>query len=316
MPGSRRSSPQHATVARRSGELRLERRRRPDPGRPRAPLADQRRLGRARGRLRAAPAPADPDRIRRQPVARAADPALDREPPGRDARPRCRGGRRRRPAADARADRQDRGRDRAPRPDGQRAPGPRPDRGRRRRSSSSTTSTSDGSPSEAAERLRLFAERQGLRLVVDVPEPVAAGPGRRGAARPGRGQPGPQRPQVRASRGSRCAAVRRPDEPGTTPRCGSRSVNAAGPIVLSVTDHGIGIPAADQARIFERFYKVDRVRARAGRRDGPRSGHRAPCRRAAWRPDHRRVGRWARFRPSASGAYRSLRASRSAAPAA
>ena len=32
--------------------------------------------------------------------------------------------------------------------------------------------------------------------------------------------------------------------------------------VLSVIDHGVGIPAADQARVFERFYKVDRARGR------------------------------------------------------
>ena len=31
-----------------------------------------------------------------------------------------------------------------------------------------------------------------------------------------------------------------------------------------VEDHGVGIPAADRARIFERFYKVDRVRVRGG----------------------------------------------------
>jgi two-component system phosphate regulon sensor histidine kinase PhoR len=32
--------------------------------------------------------------------------------------------------------------------------------------------------------------------------------------------------------------------------------------VVSVRDHGVGIPARDQARVFERFYKVDRARQR------------------------------------------------------
>jgi len=33
-------------------------------------------------------------------------------------------------------------------------------------------------------------------------------------------------------------------------------------VVVSVTDHGIGIPRKDQGRVFERFYKVDRARQR------------------------------------------------------
>ena len=35
-------------------------------------------------------------------------------------------------------------------------------------------------------------------------------------------------------------------------------------VVVAVVDRGIGIPAADQPRIFERFYKVDRARVRGG----------------------------------------------------
>jgi len=33
-------------------------------------------------------------------------------------------------------------------------------------------------------------------------------------------------------------------------------------VVVSVTDHGIGIPRRDRDRVFERFYKVDRARQR------------------------------------------------------
>jgi two-component system phosphate regulon sensor histidine kinase PhoR len=33
-------------------------------------------------------------------------------------------------------------------------------------------------------------------------------------------------------------------------------------VVISVTDQGVGIPRKDQARVFERFYKVDRARQR------------------------------------------------------
>jgi two-component system phosphate regulon sensor histidine kinase PhoR len=122
---------------------------------------------------------------------------------------------------------------------------------------------------DAAERLRLFAERQGLRLVVDRPEhlplvrgdearlgqvvvnlvhnalkfgrPEDAGLGLDGGPGPGDGEPDPSRAEVRVA------------------------VRASGAdVVLSVADHGVGIPAADQARIFERFYKVDRVRVRGG----------------------------------------------------
>jgi two-component system, OmpR family, phosphate regulon sensor histidine kinase PhoR len=102
---------------------------------------------------------------------------------------------------------------------------------------------------ESAERLRLFAERQGLRLVVDVPDGL---------------------PKVRGDE-ARIGqvvvnllhnAVKFSAEGG-----GEVSVRAradGGEVVVSVADEGIGIPKADQGRIFERFYKVDRARVRGG----------------------------------------------------
>ena len=114
---------------------------------------------------------------------------------------------------------------------------------------------------DAVERLRLFAERQGIGLVVDVADEV---------------------PPVRGDE-TRLAQVvvnlvhnalkfgRRESADGTED--GDRT--EAGDVVvavrpvgtevqLSVRDRGVGIPKADQGRIFERFYKVDRARVRGG----------------------------------------------------
>ena len=126
---------------------------------------------------------------------------------------------------------------------------------------------------ESVERLRLFADRQGLRLVVDVPDRLPPRPRRRGADRPGRRQPRPQRPEVQRGRVA------------TSPFASGRRTARS---ITSVEDHGIGIPKADQARIFERFYKVDRARVRGGG-TGPGSVDRPARAGAAWRPDLGRV---------------------------
>jgi two-component system phosphate regulon sensor histidine kinase PhoR len=101
---------------------------------------------------------------------------------------------------------------------------------------------------ESVERLRLFAERQGLRLVVDVPEPVPAV--RADEARLG---------QVVVNLVHN--AVKFGGEGGdVTVRVERRGDE----VVTSVEDRGMGIPKADLGRIFERFYKVDRARVRGG----------------------------------------------------
>jgi two-component system phosphate regulon sensor histidine kinase PhoR len=101
---------------------------------------------------------------------------------------------------------------------------------------------------ESTERLRSFAERQGLHLLVDVPEGL---PRVRGdEARIGQVVVNLVHNALKFSDGGGDVTVSARDE-------GSE-------LVVSVEDHGVGVPKADQARIFERFYKVDRARVRGG----------------------------------------------------
>ncbi len=100
----------------------------------------------------------------------------------------------------------------------------------------------------AAERLRLFAERQGvaIRVVTAADEAIPTV----------RGDPD-RLGQVLVNL-LHNAIKFSPDGGEVTVSVGrdERSV------VVSVADPGIGIPRSAQERIFERFYKVDRVRAR------------------------------------------------------
>ena len=115
---------------------------------------------------------------------------------------------------------------------------------------------------DAAERLRLFAERQGLRLVVDAADDV---PRVRGdVTRLGQVVVNLVHNALKFGQ-----AEDRGEDGGGSTASGRDEVRIAvgatdGEVRLSVEDHGVGIPKAEQARIFERFYKVDRVRLRGG----------------------------------------------------
>ncbi|HTC85774.1 MAG TPA: ATP-binding protein, partial [Candidatus Acidoferrum sp.] len=100
----------------------------------------------------------------------------------------------------------------------------------------------------SVERLRLFAERQGVRLAVgiepDVP-PVRGEEDRLG--------------QVLVNLLHNAVKF--------SPNGGSVTVRVrvdGNNVVTSVEDHGLGIPRASLARVFERFYKADRARVRSG----------------------------------------------------
>jgi len=99
---------------------------------------------------------------------------------------------------------------------------------------------------ESAERLRLFADRQGVALRVDVPP--ALPPVLGDAARLAQVFVNLLHNAVKFSPDGGDVTV--------TVRAEDRQV------VSAVADHGVGIPPAAQARIFERFYKVDRARVR------------------------------------------------------
>jgi two-component system phosphate regulon sensor histidine kinase PhoR len=99
---------------------------------------------------------------------------------------------------------------------------------------------------ESIERLRLFADRQGVTLRVE----------RHGPLPPVRGDE-ERIGQVLINLVHNAVKF--------SPDGGDVTVTVRveeGRLVTSVADHGVGIPQAAQARIFERFYKVDRARVR------------------------------------------------------
>jgi two-component system phosphate regulon sensor histidine kinase PhoR len=99
---------------------------------------------------------------------------------------------------------------------------------------------------QTVERLRLFAERQGLRLLVEVP----------GAVSPVRGD---------EDRLGQVLVNLLHNAVKFSPNGGDIVVGLTqgeGDVTVWVRDPGIGVPRTDLDRIFERFYKVDRARVR------------------------------------------------------
>ncbi|HEX7591802.1 MAG TPA: ATP-binding protein, partial [Candidatus Limnocylindrales bacterium] len=96
------------------------------------------------------------------------------------------------------------------------------------------------------ERLRLFAERQNLRIDLDLPDRVS--PVRGDEDRLGQVLVNLLHNAVKFSPNGGAIVV------------GVRE--DAGEVRVWVRDPGVGVPRADLARIFERFYKVDRARVR------------------------------------------------------
>lgn len=101
------------------------------------------------------------------------------------------------------------------------------------------------------DRLRLFAQRQGVRLRAEVDDglPPVLGD----AERIGQLLINLLHNAIKFSPAGGDVTVRaRPDV----------STGRPGFVTLEVEDHGVGIPAEDLPRIFERFYKVDKARVR------------------------------------------------------
>jgi len=101
---------------------------------------------------------------------------------------------------------------------------------------------------DSAERLRPFADRQGVAVHVEV-------------------EPGLPSVRGEASRLGQVFANLLHNAVKFSPQGGDVGVGVRrqnGYLAAWVQDHGVGIAPADQARIFERFYKADRTRVRGG----------------------------------------------------
>jgi signal transduction histidine kinase len=96
------------------------------------------------------------------------------------------------------------------------------------------------------DRVRLFADRQGVPLESQIPDDLP--PIRGDEERLGQLLVNLLHNAIKFS-GAGAVVAARAHRDGES-------------IVLSVQDHGVGIPHADLARVFERFYKVDKARVR------------------------------------------------------
>ena len=115
------------------------------------------------------------------------------------------------------------------------------------RSASSTASTWARSPPSRPNGCGCSPNARASRLGSTSPSRTCRRSVATGPPRPGRHQPRPQRGQVQPRRRRRHRPVAR---------------DAAARSSRRVEDHGVGHPARRPARVFERFYKVDRARVR------------------------------------------------------
>ncbi len=98
---------------------------------------------------------------------------------------------------------------------------------------------------EAVERVRAAAEQRDVKIVLEEPPPVTV--------------LGDRRQLVSALYNLLENAVKFSYDGGSVTISGGM---AEGQVRLMVEDHGVGIPARDLDRIFERFYRVDQGRSR------------------------------------------------------